>query len=289
LVRSGSASQGQGHHTFIAQIVAETLAISLEDIVFESGDTGKFPHGVGTIGSRIAVNVGPSAYEAANAVKDKAIKLASETLEAAEQDLELSSGKVQVKGVEDLSVSLGDLARTLSPKAGGKVPSGFIPSLEATSYTGSNGSPFASGTNVAEVEVDILTGNVKLINYSVAHDCGTIINPKIVDGQIIGGVVHGIGNALFERMIYSEGGQPLTNTYADYLLPLATEMPNIEIVHEESASPLNVLGIKGAGEGGTIPATAAVVAAVENALEEFNVEIDYYPINPQYLTELIDG
>ena len=289
LVRSGSASQGQGHHTFIAQIVAETLAVSLEDIVFESGDTGKFPHGVGTIGSRIAVNVGPSAYEAANAVKDKAIKLASETLEAAEQDLELSSGKVQVKGVEDLSVSLGDLARTLSPKAGGKVPSGFVPSLEATSYKGSNGSPFASGTNVAEVEVDILTGNVKLINYSVAHDCGTIINPKIVDGQIIGGVVHGIGNALFERMIYSEGGQPLTNTYADYLLPLATEMPNIEIVHEESPSPFNVLGVKGAGEGGTIPATAAVVAAVENALEEFNVEIDYYPINPQHLTELIDG
>ena len=289
LVRSGSASQGQGHHTFIAQIVADTLEVGMEDIVFESGDTGKFPHGVGTIGSRIAVNVGPSAYEAANAVKDKAIKLASETLEAAEQDLELSSGNVQVKGVEDLSVSLGDLARTLSPKAGGKVPSGFTPSLEATSYTGSNGSPFASGTNVAEVEVDILTGNVKLINYSVAHDCGTIINPKIVDGQIVGGVVHGIGNALFERMIYSEGGQPLTNTYADYLLPLATEMPNIEIVHEESASPLNVLGIKGAGEGGTIPATAAVVAAVENALEEFNVEIDYYPINPQHLTELIDG
>jgi len=123
----------------------------------------------------------------------------------------------------------------------------------------------------------------------VAHDCGTIINPKIVDGQIIGGVVHGIGNALFERMIYSEGGQPLTNTYADYLLPLATEMPNIEIVHEESPSPLNVLGVKGVGEGGTIPATAAVVAAVEDALKEFNVEIDYYPINPQHLTELIDG
>ena len=173
--------------------------------------------------------------------------------------------------------------------AGGKLPSGFLPSLEATSYAGSTGSPIANGTNVAEVEVDILTGNVKLLKYSVAHDCGTMINPNIVEGQIIGGVVHGIGNALFERMIYSEAGQPLTNTYADYLLPLATEMPNIEIVHEESPSPLNGLGIKGAGEGGTIPATAAVIAAVENALEEFNIEIDYYPINPQHLTELIDG
>ena len=160
--------------------------------------------------------------------------------------------------------------------------------MEATSYTGSNGSPFASGTNVAEVEVDILTGNVKLIKYSVAHDCGVMINPKIVEGQIIGGVVHGIGNALFERMIYSDTGQPLTNTYADYLLPLATEMPNVEIVHEESPSPLNTLGVKGAGEGGTIPATAAVVAAVENALKQFDVEIDYYPVNPQHLTELID-
>ena len=160
--------------------------------------------------------------------------------------------------------------------------------MEATSYTGSNGSPFASGTNVAEVEVDIHTGNVKMIKYSVAHDCGVMINPKIVEGQIIGGVVHGIGNALFERMIYSDTGQPLTNTYADYLLPLATEMPNVEIVHEESPSPLNTLGVKGAGEGGTIPATAAVVAAVENALKQFDVEIDYYPVNPQHLTELID-
>ena len=289
LVRSGSASQGQGHHTFIAQIVAERLEVRMEDIVFESGDTGKFPHGVGTIGSRIAANVGPSAHDAANTVREKAIRLASEELEASEKDLEISNGNVHVKGVQDLSISLGNIARILSPMAGGKLPSGFLPSLEATSYAGSTGSPIANGTNVAEVEVDILTGNVKLLKYSVAHDCGTMINPNIVEGQIIGGVVHGIGNALFERMIYSEAGQPLTNTYADYLLPLATEMPNIEIVHEESPSPLNGLGIKGAGEGGTIPATAAVIAAVENALEEFNIEIDYYPINPQHLTELIDG
>ena len=185
-----------------------------------------------------------------------------------EKDLEISNGNVHVKGVQDLSISLGNIARILSPMAGGKLPSGFLPSLEATSYAGSTGSPIANGTNVAEVEVDILTGNVKLLKYSVAHDCGTMINPNIVEGQIIGGVVHGIGNALFERMIYSEAGQPLTNTYADYLLPLATEMPNIKIVHEESPSPLNGLGIKGAGEGGTIPATAAVIAAVENALED---------------------
>ena len=239
----------------------------MEDIVFESGDTGKFPHGVGTIGSRIAANVGPSAHDAANTVREKAIRLASEELEASEKDLEISNGNVHVKGVQELSISLGNIARILSPMAGGKLPSGFLPSLEATSYAGSTGSPIANGTNVAEVEVDILTGNVKLLKYSVAHDCGTMINPNIVEGQIIGGVVHGIGNALFERMIYSEAGQPLTNTYADYLLPLATEMPNIKIVHEESPSPLNGLGIKGAGEGGTIPATAAVIAAVENALE----------------------
>jgi len=172
--------------------------------------------------------------------------------------------------------------------SGVRVPAGFDPSLEATSYLGSAGAPIANGTNVAEVEVDIGTGEVRVLRYSVAHDCGTMINPMMVEGQIIGGVVHGIGNALFERMIYDDQGQPLTTNYGEYLLPLATEMPHIDIVHQESPSPLNPLGVKGAGEGGTIPAAAAIVAAIENALAEFGVVVDYYPVDPQYLTGLID-
>lgn len=289
MVRSGAASQGQGHHTMIAQIVADQLGVRPEDIVYESADTGKFPQGVGTIGSRVAANVGPSSYDAAMQVRDIALRLAAETLEAAVEDLELEDGEVRVKGAPDLKVTLGDLALKLAPMSGVKVPAGFKPSLEATSYQGSAGSPIASGTNVAEVEVDIGTGEVKVLRYSVAHDCGTMINPMMVDGQIIGGVVHGIGNALFERMIYDDQGQPLTTNYGEYLLPLATEMPHIDIVHQETPSPHNALGIKGAGEGGTIPAAPAIVAAIENALEPFGVVIERYPVEPQYLTGLIDA
>lgn len=289
MVRTGAAGQGQGHHTMVAQIIAENLGVAPEDIIFESADTGKFAHGVGTIGSRVAANLGPSALDAALQVRDKALKLAAEVLEAAEADLDIEDGVVRVNGAPDVSVKLGDLALQLAPMSGVRVPTGFTPSLEATSYAGSSGSPIANGTNVAEVEVDIGTGEVKVLRYSVAHDCGTMINPMIVDGQIIGGVVHGIGNALFERMIYDAQGQPLTTNYGEYLLPLATEMPRIDIVHQETPSPLNPLGVKGAGEGGTIPAAAAIVAAIENALADYNVVVDYYPVGPQYLTELIDA
>ncbi len=288
LVRTGAASQGQGHHTMIAQIVSDRLGVKPDDVLFEAADTGKFPQGVGTIGSRVTANVGPSSFDAASQVRETVLKLAAETLEAAEQDLELEDGEVRVAGAPDVKVTLGELALKLAPMSGGKIPAGFKPSLEATSYEGSAGSPIASGSNVAEVEVDIGTGEVKVLRYSVAHDCGTMINPMMVDGQIIGGVVHGIGNALFERMIYDDQGQPLTTNYGEYLLPLASEMPRIDIVHQETPSPLNALGVKGAGEGGTIPAAPAVVAAIENALADFGVVIDYYPVDPQYLTGLID-
>ncbi|MCZ6510015.1 MAG: xanthine dehydrogenase family protein molybdopterin-binding subunit, partial [Alphaproteobacteria bacterium] len=275
MVRTGAASQGQGHHTMIAQIVADQLGVRPDDVLFEAADTAKFPQGVGTIGSRVTANVGPSSYDAASQVRETVLKLAAETLEAAEQDLELEDGEVRVAGAPDVKVTLGELAMKLAPMSGGKVPAGFKPSLEATSYLGSSGSPIASGSNVAEVEVDIGTGEVKVLRYSVAHDCGIMINPMMVDGQIIGGVVHGIGNALFERMIYDDQGQPLTTNYGEYLLPLASEMPHIDIVHQETPSPLNPLGVKGAGEGGTIPAAPAIVAAIENALSDFGVVIDY--------------
>lgn len=287
-VRTGAASQGQGHHTMIAMIVAENLGVAPEDILFESADTAKFPHGVGTIGSRVAANVGPSAFDAATKVREKALKLAAEVLEASEADLDIEDGVVRVNGAPDLSITLGELAVQLSPASAMRVPAGFDPLLEATSYDGSSGSPIACGSNVAEVEVDPGTGEVKVLRYSVAHDCGVMINPMIVHGQIVGGVVHGIGNALFERMIYDDQGQPLTMNYGEYLLPLASEMPRVDVTHMETPSPLNSLGVKGAGEGGTIPAAAAIVAAIENALEDYGVEINYYPVDPQYLTELID-
>ena len=289
VLETGAASQGQGHTTVLAQICADQLGVRIEDITVKAADTGQFPMGIGTIGSRVAVTAGSSVYQAAGEVHEKALRLAADILEVQPQDLEIENGEVRVLGVADMKVTLGELAQRLISSPGVPLPAAFSAGLEATAYFASGSKmPYANGTNVAEVEVDIGTGEVKLLRYSVAHDCGRIINPTLVDGQIIGGVVHGIGNALFERMIYDAQGQPLTADYGAYLLPLATEMPPIAVVHLESPSPLNPLGVKGAGEGGTIPATPAVIAAVEHALEPFTARITSHPISPEQIMILID-
>ena len=288
-VSSGAASQGQGHKTILRQIVADELHVDIDDIHVEIGDTAKFPQGVGTVASRVGVNIGTAAFAAATNVRQKALSLAAEILETECENLEIEDGIIRDKEKSNTTISLGELALKLAPMSGGTIPDGHTASLESTSYDASNGLAHASGSNVCELEVDTGTGEVRLLNYSVAHDCGKKINPLIVEGQIIGGVVHGIGNALFEEMIYDDNGQPQTTNYGEYLLPLATEMPPINIVHQETASPLNPLGLKGAGEGGTIPAAGAIVAAIENALQEFDVVIDRYPVTPQYLCNLIDS
>ena len=288
-VSSGAASQGQGHKTILQQIVADELHVHIDDIHVEIGDTAKFPQGVGTVASRVGVNIGTAAFSAATSVRKKALHLAADLLGSECDDLEIEDGIIRDKGKRNITISLGELALKLAPMSGGAIPEGHTASLESTSYDSSKGLAHASGSNVCEVEVDTGTGEVKLLNYCVAHDCGKKINPMIVEGQIIGGVVHGIGNALFEEMIYDDNGQPQTTNYGEYLLPLATEMPPIHIVHQETPSPLNPLGLKGAGEAGTIPAAGAVVAAIENALKEFNVVINKYPVTPQYLCDLIDA
>ena len=289
IVETGAAGQGQGHKTVIQQIAADALGVGFDDVRVEAGDTGRFGQGVGAIASRIAVTVGSSVHEAASEVAGTAIALAADILEQPEADLELADGAVRGKGNHNVFITLADLAARLAPMAGGAVPEGYNASLEATSYATAKGQPYANGTNIAEVEVDIGTGEVKVLRYSVAHDCGNMINPMIVDGQIVGGVIHGIGNALYEEMIYDPTGQPLTTNYGEYLLPLSSEMPHVDIVHQETPSPVNALGIKGAGEGGTIPATAAIVAAIENALESFGVVIERYPVSPERLCALIDA
>ena len=289
LILTGAASQGQGHATVLAQVCADELGVDIENVMVQAADTGIFPLGIGTIGSRIAVTAGSSVFEAARSVRQKALKLAADALEVDEQDLVIEDGVIRVAGVPDLKLSLGEAAQRLNGVPGMPIPAGLSPGLEATAYHAAGKTAYANGTNVAEVEVDIGTGAVTLLRYSVGHDCGTLLNPKLVDGQIIGGVVHGIGNALFERMVYDAEGQPLTMNYGEYLLPLATEMPPIAVAHFESPSPLNPLGVKGAGEGGTIPAAAAVIAATENALSPFAVRITSHPISPQEIVELIDA
>jgi carbon-monoxide dehydrogenase large subunit len=161
--------------------------------------------------------------------------------------------------------------------------------LEHTAYYAPPQAAYCSGTHVAEVEVDHMTGGVKILKYTVAHDSGRIINPTIVDGQVQGGVAHGIGNALLEWMKYDENAQPLTTTFADYLLPLATDVPMCTIVHVETVSPLNPLGVKGAGEGGTIPAPAAIIAAIEDALAPFKVHFAETPLTPDRIVTALRG
>jgi carbon-monoxide dehydrogenase large subunit len=286
LISTGAASQGQGHQTMLAQIAADVLAIPIERIRVVSADTGAFPHGIGTIGSRVAATAGPSVHLAAHKVRDKAIKLAADMLEAAETDLVLADGFVRVAGT-DKSIGLSEIARRTEGDAAMPLPPGVEPGLAATAYHETRATTFASGTNVAEVEVDSDTGAVKVLRYVMAHDCGKLINPLLVDGQIRGGVVHGIGNALFERMVYDEEAQPLSTNYADYLLPSAPEMPRVEIMHLEHPSPLNPIGVKGAGEGGTIPAAACIVSAIEDALAPFGVKLAEHPLSPEAILAVI--
>ena len=164
---------------------------------------------------------------------------------------------------------------------------GPSPGLEATSHFTPDQSTYSNGTHIAEVEVDIETGQVTVTRYLVMHDCGTVINPMVVEGQIVGGVIHGVGNAFFERLIYDDQAQPVSTHFGEYLLPLATDSPNVEVLHMETPSPLNPLGLKGAGEGGTIAAIAALLSAVENALEPFGVTSPEAPITPQRIVELL--
>jgi aerobic carbon-monoxide dehydrogenase large subunit len=288
-ITTGAASQGQGHATVFAQICADALGVEMDNVTVEAADTGKFPAGIGTIGSRVAVTGGSSVEMASRLVRAKALKAASEILEVSESDLSIENGAITVAGVPERKIALGEIANRLSGTVGVPMMPGIEPDLAATAYFETRSPTYAYGTNACEVEVDGETGSVKILRYIVVHDCGRLINPMLVDGQIRGGVVHGIGNALFERMIFDEAGQPLTANYGEYLLPMAMEMPRIEIHHIETPSPLNPIGVKGAGEGGTIPAIAAVISAVEDALGDGGPFIGEHPVSPERLLSLIDA
>ncbi len=287
VVSTGAASQGQGHATVFAQIAADALGVRIEDVSVKSADTGAFPLGLSTIASRIAVTAGSSVEIAARKVRDKAIQTASRMLEAAERDLELVDSEVRVVGAPGMKVSFAAIARALSGSAGVGMPGGIEPDLAATGYFESRELAFAYGSQACEVEVDPQTGHTRIVRYVVAHDCGRLINPLVVDGQIRGGVIHGIGNALYERMRFDETGQPVTTTYGDYPLPGAAEMPDVEIHHIETPSPRNPLGVKGAGEGGTIPAAACVISAIEDALGKGAPFIGEHPVSPERICELM--
>jgi CO/xanthine dehydrogenase Mo-binding subunit len=302
-VAIGLTSQGQGHQTVFAQVVADVLGVPVDDVHVTSGDTRRFGYAVGTYASRAAVMSGNAVALAAGKVREKALKIAADALEADPSDLEIVDGVVQVIGAPDTRIGLGTVAVLSNPLryafdqtaaaatqfagsgSNDKPPIGDDdePGLEATDYYSPIRSTFASGMHAAIVETDPQTAEITILRYAVIHDCGTLVNPMIVEGQIHGGVAQGIGGALYERLVYDEAGQLLNASFMDFLMPYASEIPHIETGHLETRSPLNPLGIKGAGEAGVIPAMAVFAAAIEDAE---GLPIMRMPISPSDLWHL---
>ncbi len=287
VVSTGAAAMGQGLATALAQICAATFGVRPKDVTVIAGDTGAASLGLGGFASRQTVTAGSSVHIAAQSVAAKARKLASHLLEAAEEDLEICDGEIRVVGAPQLSIKLGELARILKGAPGYGFPKGIDPGLQADVTFRVDQLAYANACHVAEAEVDIETGGVRLLRYMAIQDSGRRVNPMIVDGQVHGGISHGIGNSLFEWMGYDADGQPVTTNFADYLLPTSTELPNFETLYKETPSPHNPLGVKGVGEIGVIPAPAAVISAVEDALSPFGVRIGQMPITPHRLLEMI--
>jgi len=285
LVGTGACCQGQGHETSLAQIAADALGVPFDWVTVIGGDTDRIPFGIGTFASRSAVLAGNAVAAAARKVREKVVEAAAKLLEARPDDLEIDEGRVFVRGVPSSALPFARVIQASFPTYA--APGVVEPTFEATVYHHVPTVTYASAVHVAQVEVDPQTGAVTLLRYVVAHDCGHVINPMIVDGQIHGGVAQGVGGALFEEMIYDEAGQLLTSTFMEYHIPTAAELPPIETVHLEFPSPRNPLGIKGLGEGGAISPPAAIANAIEDALAPFGVRVTETPVTPPRLGRLL--
>jgi carbon-monoxide dehydrogenase large subunit len=287
-VVTGVGTQGQGHMTSFAQIVADQLGVDPTKIDVVTGDTDQFHWGAGTFASRGAVVAGNAINEAALSVRKKILKLASDELEVSPDDLELAEGEVRVKGVPDRRLPLGELAILANPLRGAVKP-GTEPGLEATEYFGPERGATASGVHSMIVALDPETMKLEILKYVTAHDCGEVINPLILDGQIHGGIAQGIGNAWYEKLVYDEGGQLLNASFMDYLLPTSLDVPRIEAAHTVTPSPLNPLGIKGVGEAGAIPVGPLFCQALEDALGIEGLELLEIPLSPSRVWEMVEA
>jgi carbon-monoxide dehydrogenase large subunit len=286
VVMTGAHAHGQGTDTALAQIVADELQTIPERVSVHHGDTDQLPFGVGTYASRNAVVAGSAVAVAARQVRAKALKLAAHLLEVTEDDLELRDDAFQVRGAPEQTVSLGTLAAAAAPHR--PLPKGMEPDLFARHYFQAPLPTFASGTQIAVVEVDGATGAVSILDYVSVNDAGPRINPTVVEGQIQGGIAQGIGGALMEEVHYDEGAQPL-GSFLDYAIPRATGMPDVRQDHLETPSPLNPLGVKGLGEGGTLAPPAVLAAAVEDALSPLGVEVTRTPLTASTVWRLIQS
>ncbi len=272
-----TGSQGQGHSTVYAQICASALGVDPASVIVRSADSDLPGTGKSTVASRTAVTAGSSTLLAAEALADRLRAMAAERFEAAEADIVLESGSASVAGSPDVIVSFAELAAEAGAAGLTLNELGEHPVQRP---------PYAFGCHIAEVVVDSETGWVEVDRYSIAHDCGTVLNPMIVDGQIDGGVVHGLSNALLERIVYDESGQPRTTTLMDIRIPTAADVPDLVKVHTVTPAPDNPLGVKGAGEGGTMPVAAVIASAVDDAL---GVSVDRYPMTPDVVRAMIEA
>jgi carbon-monoxide dehydrogenase large subunit len=284
----GISSHGQGLETTLAQVVAEELGVRVEDVEIVQGDSSSQAHGSGTYASRSTVLAGGAATLSARAVREHVIEAASHLLEAAPADIDVADGVISVVGT-DRRMSFREFARAVYSEVG-RLPREIRETIELEStktydpYFGTA----TSATHIVALEIDPETYRIDLRRYVVAEDCGRVINPLIVAGQVHGGVAQGIGAVLFEEVVHDETGQVLTASFVDYLVPSAPEIPPVDIVHVETARPSNVGGFRGMGEGGTIGAPAAIANAVTDALAPFGIEIDEVPITPERLFRLIE-
>jgi carbon-monoxide dehydrogenase large subunit len=286
-VSSGACPQGQGMETIFAQIVADTWSVDPEDVIMALADTSAIAIGFGTIASRSTVTLSAAIHGASERLREKVFAIGANLLECAAEDLELRRGGVGILGVPGAEVSLAKVAQASRPGWDHGRPQGVDAGLEETYYYEPPTVTWSYAAHAALIEVDIELGQVSIEKYVIAHDCGVVVNPMLVEGQIVGGAAQGIGGALFEEFNYNSDGQLLTGSFMDYMIPTACEIPNLQVIHQHSPSPLNPLGVKGVGEGGPIAPPAVIANAVCDALKSFKVEFNQTPVKPQQIEQAI--
>ena len=286
-IATGACPQGQGMETIFAQIVADAWKVSPDDVVVSLADTAAIPMGFGTVASRSTVTASAAIHYANERVREKAFAIAANVLECAPADLELRDGGVGVVGVPGAAVSLARLAQHARPGWDHARPSGINAGLEETHYWEPPTVTWSYAAHAVIVDVDVETGHVAIDKYVIAHDCGVVVNPLLVEGQIAGGTAQGIGGILLEEIAYDADGQLLTGSLADYLLPTAGDVPEMRMLHQHSPSLLNPLGVKGVGEGGAVAPPAAIANAICDALSPFGVEFNTTPITPERIRQAV--
>ena len=288
IVATGACPQGQGHETVFAQVAADSWRVPIEDVIVQLADTSSLTMGYGTLASRSTVASSMAIEQASDKVKERVFAVAAHLLETGEADLELRAGAVGVKGVPDMALSLKEIAAASAPGWLSRRPEGSEAGLEATSYYEPPTVTWAYAANAAIVEIERETGRVKVEKYVEVHDAGVLVNPGLADGQVKGGLVQGLGGAMFEALVYDDDGQLLTGSLADYLLPTAAETPPIVVIHQETPSPANPLGVKGLGEGGAIAPPVVIANAVGDALKPFGAEFNALPIRWEDVLTVFD-